>query len=283
MFLFSFTSMGAAYDIAHASTADGTISTDAYAWGENIGWINFGCANCNVHVTDAGLTGDAWSAQYGWINLAPTNGGVTNDSEGHLGGTAWSSGLGWISFSGVTINSSGKFTGIAGNAASTSGRINFSCTNCSVITDWRPLSVRNATSSTNTGTSTTVSQTGGTSSYGSYYGTRTIYASGVNPIEISSTTYAYLQKYILNNQSLSTSTQVNNSSFTPFINIFGGTEPSVNTVKAGSSTNNSASTSNARINYINNIINLPVTNPLLVLLLVIIGLAISTIIFLRSI
>ena len=30
-----------------------------YAWGENVGWINFGTANGDVHITDSGLSGSA--------------------------------------------------------------------------------------------------------------------------------------------------------------------------------------------------------------------------------
>jgi len=148
-----------------ASTTNGTISPNNYVWGENFGWINFGCANCTVQVTDSAVTGDVWSAQYGWINLSPTNGGVTNDGNGNLSGVAWSSGLGWIPFSGVTINSSGVFLGIAGTQGSTAGRINFSCTNCSVVTDWRPVSVRNGQTGGSSGS------TGGSSSGGGSSGT----------------------------------------------------------------------------------------------------------------
>ena len=130
-----------------ASTTDGTIdSTYKYAWGKNIGWINFGATNGNVHITDSVLTGYAWSENYGWINLNPTNSGVTNNSEGTLAGYAWGENLGWINFSGVTINSSGVF---AGSASSTiSDQISFDCANCSVKTDWRPASSRTTAATT---------------------------------------------------------------------------------------------------------------------------------------
>ncbi len=134
----------------------GTITgSSAYAWGENIGWINFLASGSNVVISDTAITGYAWSPNYGWINLSPTNSGVTNTSGGVLGGRAWSSGLGWVPFTGVTINTSGKFTGMAGTAGSTAGRINFDCANCSVVTDWRPSSVAStSTSSTTASTST---------------------------------------------------------------------------------------------------------------------------------
>lgn len=129
-----------------ASESDGTISANSYTWGENIGWINFSLLNGNIHITDTAVTGFAWSANYGWINLSPASGGVTNTCLGTLGGNAWSSGLGWIPFSGVTINASGKFTGMAGTVGSTAGRINFDCANCNVTTDWRQCALRKSTS-----------------------------------------------------------------------------------------------------------------------------------------
>jgi len=126
-----------------ASETDGTIDpSHKHAWGENLGWINFACDECDVQVTDSGLTGYSWSAAAGWINLSPADGGVTNDVEGNLGGYAWSTNKGWIDMSGVTIDSSGQFTGTAGTEGSAAGRINFDCDNCSVVTDWRPEDVR---------------------------------------------------------------------------------------------------------------------------------------------
>lgn len=140
-----------------ASETNGTIPANSYAWGENIGWINFGASNSNIHVTDLAVTGYAWSSTYGWINFSPTNGGVTNTPNGVLRGHAWSSALGWIPFTGVTINTSGKFTGMAGTASSTAGRINFDCNNCNITTDWRPALAR--TSSPTSTTTTTATST----------------------------------------------------------------------------------------------------------------------------
>src|SRR5579863_554273 len=121
-----------------ASTADGTITGDSF--GNYLGWQNFGCDHCNGQVTDSALTGYAWSDNYGWINLNPTNGGVLNNGNGVLSGSAWGEGIGWIHFSGVTINSSGLFTGTA--SVDNGGSINFSCDHCNVTTDWRPASQR---------------------------------------------------------------------------------------------------------------------------------------------
>ena len=126
-----------------ASQTNGTIASSSYAWGENLGWVNFGCQNCNVHVTDTALTGYAWSKSDGWINLSPASStGVTNNCLGQLGGDAWSSHLGWINFSGATINASGTFSGIAGTPGTKAGRINFSCDNCNVQTDWLQCALR---------------------------------------------------------------------------------------------------------------------------------------------
>ena len=132
-----------------ASDTSGTINASAnYAWGENMAWINFAPTTSGVYsglaITDTAITGYAWSAIDGWINFGPTNSGqgVTNTSDGVLDGNAWSSNLGWISFAGVTINSSGKFTGTAGTEGSIPGRISFDCMQCNVTTDWRPLSAR---------------------------------------------------------------------------------------------------------------------------------------------
>jgi len=128
--------------IIYASVTDGTIikstSTDGYAWGENVGWINFGTTEGNVHITSSGLNGYAWDSVYGWINLAPTGSGVVNDGNGNLSGFAWSAGTGFIDFTGVIIDSSGKFSGQAFGA--TYGRLNFSCSTCNITTDWRPAS-----------------------------------------------------------------------------------------------------------------------------------------------
>jgi len=144
LFTFLFLSIFFFPKLIFASTTDGTIlkatSTDGYAWGENVGWINFAATSSNVHITNTALTGYLWDTIYGWINLNPAgSGGVINDSYGNLSGYAWSAGTGFINFSGVVINSSGKFTGQALGSA-LYGRINFDCTECNVVTDWRHTS-----------------------------------------------------------------------------------------------------------------------------------------------
>jgi len=127
-------------NLSIASTTDGTIdSTYKYAWGENIGWINFGCDNCNAHVTDSGLSGYALGENTGWIYLSD----VVNDNEGNLSGYAWGENIGWIKFNptngGVIINSSGEFTGSA--LSENVGWIIFGG-DYKVKTDWRPASSR---------------------------------------------------------------------------------------------------------------------------------------------
>ncbi len=126
-----------------ASNTDGTIdSTYKYAWGENIGWINFGCDNCNVHITDSGLSGYALSKTIGWIYLDD----IVNDGEGNLSGYAWSENGGYIKFNptngGVIINSSGEWTGSA--LGENIGWIIFDNCDYQVKTDWRGQSVRPA-------------------------------------------------------------------------------------------------------------------------------------------
>ena len=55
---------------------DGSGNLAGYAWGENVGWINF----------DPNVPGDA------------NDYGVTIDSEGNFSGYAWGENIGWINF-----------------------------------------------------------------------------------------------------------------------------------------------------------------------------------------
>ncbi len=87
----------------------GTIDPDGddhkYAWGENIGWINFNPAlGSGVTVTDTDIKGEAWGENTGWIVFDPSYGGVFNDGYGNLSGCAWGENVGWISFSCNTID-----------------------------------------------------------------------------------------------------------------------------------------------------------------------------------
>lgn len=117
-------------------TAAKVISSHTYAWSSNVGYINF----ANVIVNDFGLSGYAWSEKSGFIHLDPARGGVFNDGRGNLTGSAWGGQLGWIDFRGVSINSLGKFSGVA--TGEIVGTVTFDCPNfCDVQTDWRPISV----------------------------------------------------------------------------------------------------------------------------------------------
>jgi hypothetical protein len=103
---------------AYAGNIDPGNQGDQYAWGENVGWINFKPGQGpGVTVTGIGLTGFAWGENIGWVNLSPDNGGVKNDGLGHLSGFAWGENVGWINFApmdaGVTIGADGRFSGFA--------------------------------------------------------------------------------------------------------------------------------------------------------------------------
>lgn len=107
-------------------------NTDSqYAWGENVGWINFEPnrpePNVGATVTDDKVTGFVWAENVGWINLDPnisdSNVGIKNDGTGLLSGYAWGENVGWINFNpqvpndsnhyGVTVNTEGDFSGWA--------------------------------------------------------------------------------------------------------------------------------------------------------------------------
>ena len=125
-----------------ASTTDGTIdSTYKYAYGENVGFIDFGSTAGAVHITDSSLSGSAYGENIGWINLS----GVTN-SNGTLSGYAWGENVGFIDFSKVTIGDDGVFSGSA--YGENIGWITFSTDNNNkVVTDWRKPSLRSTPSS----------------------------------------------------------------------------------------------------------------------------------------
>jgi hypothetical protein len=112
------TMIGALAASVRAENIDPDNQGDQYAWGENVGWINFKPSQGpGVTVTSAAVIGFAWAENLGWINLSPTNGGVTNDGFGHLSGFAWGENVGWINFApngaGVTIAPDGRFLGFA--------------------------------------------------------------------------------------------------------------------------------------------------------------------------
>ncbi len=71
-----------------------------YAYGENIGWLNFKPnQGPGVQVSSTNIQGYVWAENIGWINLSPLNfAGVVNDGEGNLSGYAWGENVGWINF-----------------------------------------------------------------------------------------------------------------------------------------------------------------------------------------
>ncbi|MDK2982379.1 MAG: hypothetical protein PWQ55_2726 [Chloroflexota bacterium] len=103
-----------------------------WAWGTNIGWVNFSPTHGGVVVYDDHLEGYVWAENIGWIRLGAYEGGgthtytnnaagtygVNNDGLGNLSGYAWSTNTGWINFrpsyGGVSVDpSTGEFTGYA--------------------------------------------------------------------------------------------------------------------------------------------------------------------------
>ena len=105
--------------VGYAQNIDPYDGDSQYAYGENIGWLNFEpIEGPGVTVTDTEVAGFVWAENIGWVNLSPTNyGGVTNDGSGNLGGYAWGENVGWINFAptggGVTIDGEGNFDGWA--------------------------------------------------------------------------------------------------------------------------------------------------------------------------
>jgi hypothetical protein len=140
--------------MAEASASSGTISSgESYAWGENVGWLDFAATSGNVTVTDDSLSGYIYGENIGWVSLNCSNTSscgsnnykVANDDEGTLSGYAWGENVGWIHFApsaaGVSISDDGVFSGKA--YGENIGWINFDVDH-PVTTDWRPVSVREA-------------------------------------------------------------------------------------------------------------------------------------------
>lgn len=125
-----------------------------YAYGANVGWINWVADTNNGAVMgDYVCSGYIYSANMGWINLgngSPTNGiryqnlsandfGVNQDGLGNLSGYAWGANIGWITFE----QTYGKpkvnlFTGVLGGYAwsANCGWISLSNAQAQVQTDY---------------------------------------------------------------------------------------------------------------------------------------------------
>jgi hypothetical protein len=135
-------------------------SDNKWAWGANVGWINFNPTHGGgVTVYSDHLEGYVWGENIGWIRLGTTGSGdpyydndaantygVNNDGNGNLSGYAWGANVGWINFDPshhqVTIDpDTGKFDGYAWGE--NVGWIHFQ--NASpeyyVQTDWTPTVV----------------------------------------------------------------------------------------------------------------------------------------------
>ncbi len=135
--IFLFLSLSTGFVLA---STEGTIDPNyKYAWGDYLGWVNFGCDYCNLKIFDDKLTGYVWSENFGWINLDPQIAGVKNDGEGNLSGYAWGENIGWLKFDNVKIDENGKFNG---KITTDYGTINFNCHYCDVRTNWRPKRTR---------------------------------------------------------------------------------------------------------------------------------------------
>jgi len=105
--------------LACAENIDPDNDDSQYAYGENVGWLNFEpSSGPGVQVGETQLSGYLWAENIGWINLSPaSHGGVSNNGVGQLSGYAWSENVGWINFhpsyGGVSIDSEGNFDGWA--------------------------------------------------------------------------------------------------------------------------------------------------------------------------
>lgn len=101
----------------HAENIDPYNDDSQYAYGENVGWLNFEPSHgLGVQVSSDKVEGFVWAENIGWINLSPANyGGVVNDGSGNLSGYAWGENIGWINFGtnhgGVTVDIEGNFEG----------------------------------------------------------------------------------------------------------------------------------------------------------------------------
>jgi len=119
--------------VTAAQAATGNIDpNNKWAWGTNVGWINFNPTHGGVTVYSDHLEGYAWGENIGWIRLGAYEGGgshtyandaantygVNNDGNGNLSGYAWGTNVGWINFNPthnqVTIDhTNGNFDGYA--------------------------------------------------------------------------------------------------------------------------------------------------------------------------
>ena len=96
-----------------ASAATTINPVNKYAYGANIGWMNWQGDGANGAVIGAFVcSGNVWGANVGWINIGdgtPVNGvryqnnsagdfGVNHDGAGNLSGYAYGANIGWLNF-----------------------------------------------------------------------------------------------------------------------------------------------------------------------------------------
>jgi hypothetical protein len=130
---FLLSALNAQLSAARAATTIDDV--DRYAYGANIGWMDWYADGTNgVVIGEYVCSGSIYSANVGWINLgsgSPTNGiyyqnlsandfGVNQDGLGNLRGYAYGANIGWINFEtngAPRINmSTGQMTGYAWSA-----------------------------------------------------------------------------------------------------------------------------------------------------------------------
>jgi hypothetical protein len=114
---FALTTVVLSFCILHSAlpaSASTTIdTTHRYAYGANVGWMNWvGDTNHGAVIGEYVCSGNIYSANVGWINLgsgSPANGihyqnlsandyGVNQDAAGNLSGYAYGANIGWIKF-----------------------------------------------------------------------------------------------------------------------------------------------------------------------------------------
>jgi hypothetical protein len=112
--------------VSHAQSASTIDAANRYAYGANIGWLDWrGDSNNGAVIGDYVCSGYIYSANVGWINLgsgSPTNGihyqnlsasdfGVNQDGLGNLRGYAYGANVGWIAFEDTGAPKVDLFTG----------------------------------------------------------------------------------------------------------------------------------------------------------------------------
>jgi hypothetical protein len=114
------------FQLSTCSAATTIDSANRYAYGANVGWMDWrGDTNNGAVIGDYVCSGYIYSANVGWINLgngSPTNNiryqnlssgdfGVTNDGVGNLRGYAYGANIGWINFESTGAPAVDLYTG----------------------------------------------------------------------------------------------------------------------------------------------------------------------------